>query len=406
MLQALDLYPSDGDYHGNMEVCPALALWTSLRVGVRMVLVFELLEGYFFMSWYIYFLGLLSAFVIAFAAVPMVIKLSYKIGAVDRPDARKVHSKSMPRMGGMAIFLGFMLVMLVLTIKGQTGGPFQGVLFGGLIIFLVGLLDDIYQLSPKVKLLGQIAAAAVAIYCGVVVHFVANPFDGWLHLGYFAIPVTLLWIVGITNAINLIDGLDGLAGGVSAIAAITMGIIGLVKGQPFIALASFTMVGALLGFLPYNFHPARTFMGDSGSNFLGFILGCLAIMGTAKSAALISLLLPIVILGIPIFDTFFAIIRRIYNKNPIFLPDRDHLHHRLMALGMSHRRSVLIIYGVSSLFSAVAITLSFINNPKANLGLILLLILVVVGADRIGLVKGETSVDYTIGPEEQKQVAN
>lgn len=402
----MDFYPGDGDRPGNMVDCPVLALWTSPRVGVRMVLVFELLEGYFFMPWYFYILGLLSAFVVAFAAMPVVINLSHKIGAVDHPEARKVHSKSMPRMGGMAIFLGFMLVMLVLTIKGQTGGPFEGVIYGAVVIFLVGLADDVYQLSPKIKLLGQIAAAAVAIYSGVVVHFVANPFDGWLHLGYFAIPVTLLWIVGITNAINLIDGLDGLAGGVSAIAAITMGIIGIIKGQPFIALVSFTLVGALLGFLPFNFHPARTFMGDSGSNFLGFVLGCLAIMGTAKSAALISLLLPIIILGIPIFDTFFAIIRRVYNKNPIFLPDRDHLHHRLMALGMSHRRSVLIIYGVSALFSAVAITLSFINNPMANLGLILLLILVVVGADRIGLVKGETSADYAIGPEEQKQVAN
>lgn len=403
----MDFCPTNGDHLRRLEVSPGLALWTSPRVGVRMVLVFELLEGCFLMPWYIYFLGLLSAFVIAIAAMPMVIKLSYIIGAVDRPDARKVHSKSMPRMGGMAIFLGFMLVMLVLTVKGQTGGPFQGVIYGAVVIFLVGLLDDIYQLSPKIKLLGQIAAAAIAVYFGVIVHFVANPFDGWMNLGYFAIPVTLLWIVGVTNAINLIDGLDGLAGGVSAIAAITMGVIGIIKGQPFITLVSFTLVGSLLGFLPYNFHPARTFMGDSGSNFLGFILGCLAIMGTAKSAALISLLLPIIILGIPIFDTFFAIIRRVYNKNPIFLPDRDHLHHRLMALGMSHRRSVLIIYGVSSMFSAVAITLTFINNPKANLGLIILLILVVVGADRIGLVKGDTSeADYSIGPEEQKQVAN
>lgn len=358
------------------------------------------------MPWYVYFLGLLSAFVVAFAAMPTVIKLSYKIGAVDRPDHRKVHSKSMPRMGGMAIFLSFLLAMLVMIKMGLVGGSFIGVIYGSLVIFLVGLLDDIYQLQPKIKLLGQIAAAAIAIYFGVAVHFVTNPFDGWLNLGYFAIPVTLLWMVGITNAINLIDGLDGLAGGVSAIAAITMGIVGIIKGQPFITLVTFTLVGSLMGFLPYNFHPARTFMGDSGSNFLGFILSCLAIMGTAKSAALISLLLPIIILGIPIFDTFFAIIRRVYNKNPIFLPDRDHLHHRLMALGMSHRRSVLIIYGVSSLFSAVAITLTLINNPKANLALVLLLILVVVAADRIGLVKGDSPAEYNLGGEEQKQVAN
>jgi len=358
------------------------------------------------MSWYVYVLGLLSAFVVAFATMPTVIRLSYKVGAVDRPDQRKVHAKSMPRMGGMAIFLSFILAMLVMLRMGLVGGAFVGVIYGSVVIFLVGLLDDIYQLQPKVKLLGQIVAAGIAIYFGVAVHFVTNPFDGWLSLGYFAIPVTLLWIVGITNAINLIDGLDGLAGGVAAIAAITMGIVGIIKGQPFITLVTFTLLGSLLGFLPYNFHPARTFMGDSGSNFLGFVLSCLAIMGTAKSAALISLLLPVVILGIPIFDTFFAIIRRVYNKNPIFLPDKDHLHHRLMALGMSHRRSVLIIYGVSSLFSAVAITLTLINNPKANLALILLLLLVVVAADRIGLVKGDAPLEYDMGGEEQKQVAN
>lgn len=353
---------------------------------------------------YLFIIGFMSAFVIAFLAMPLVIRLAYRIGAVDRPDSRKVHSGSMPRMGGMAIFFAFMAVMLFMVLTGRITGPFVGIIYGSIIIFLVGLMDDIYQIRPQVKLLGQIAAAAVAIYFGVMVHFVTNPFDGWFSLGYFAIPVTLLWIVGITNAINLIDGLDGLAAGVSAIAAITMAVIAVMKGQPVVTLANLILVGAILGFLPFNFYPARTFMGDSGSNFLGFILGCLAIMGTAKSAALISLLLPIVILGIPIFDTCFAIVRRVYNKNPIFLPDRDHLHHRLMALGMSHRRSVLIIYGVSALFSAVAITLTLINNPKANLALILLLLIMVIAADRIGLVTGEDrETKYELSREEHKQ---
>ncbi|WP_054694998.1 glycosyltransferase family 4 protein [Syntrophomonas palmitatica] len=348
------------------------------------------------LPWYILLLLLLSAFVIAYFSMPRVIKLAFRLGAVDSPDQRKVHSRTMPRMGGTAIFLAFMITMIVcMHISGKYGSSFAGMLYGAALIFAVGLLDDIFQLSPLVKLSGQIIAAAIAIYGGLVVHFVANPFDGFLQLGYFAIPVTFLWIVGITNAINLIDGLDGLAAGVSVLAAVTMGIIAIIKGQPLLAVAAFILAASILGFLPYNFNPARSFMGDSGSNFLGFVLACLAIMGTAKSAALISLLMPVVILGIPIFDTCFAIVRRVYNKNPIFLPDKDHLHHRLLALGMSHRTSVLVIYAISALFNLVAVVLTLINNPKANLALILLLLLVIAGADRIGLMTGEKSSNRT-----------
>lgn len=235
------------------------------------------------MPWYLFVISFVSAFVIAYLAMPLVIGLAYRIGAVDRPDSRKVHSGSMPRMGGMAIFFAFMAVMLFMVLTGRITGAFVGIIYGSIIIFLVGLVDDIFQIRPRVKLLGQIAAAAVAIYFGVVVHFVTNPFDGWFTLGYFAIPVTLLWVVGITNAINLIDGLDGLAAGVSAIAAITMAIIAVIKGQPVVALATLVLVGAILGFLPYNFYPARTFMGDSGSNFLALKLRPLTSVAWQKS---------------------------------------------------------------------------------------------------------------------------
>jgi UDP-GlcNAc:undecaprenyl-phosphate GlcNAc-1-phosphate transferase len=329
---------------------------------------------------------IVSAFVLSFLTTPLVIKLAYKIGAVDQPNQRKVHTQAMPRIGGLAIFISFLICLIVVS---KISGPFLGLIYGACIILVVGLLDDILQLSPWTKLLGQIIAAAVAVYYGVVVHFVTNPFDGSLHLGFLSIPLTLLWIVGISNAINLIDGLDGLAAGVSAIAASTMGVIFLVKGQPEVALVAFVLVAAIIGFLPYNFYPAKTFMGDSGSNFLGFVLACLAIIGTAKSAALVSLFVPIVILAIPIFDTFFAIVRRMHNRVPIFLPDRDHLHHRLMALGMSHRRSVLIIYSISAFFSLTAIIITFISSSKANIMLALLLLLVVLAAYKLGLLKGE-----------------
>ncbi len=332
------------------------------------------------------FLIILSSFVVAFLSMPLVIKIAYKLGAVDQPDHRKVHQHTMPRLGGMAIYLSFLVCMLFYI---GAKGPFIGLIIGASIIFMVGMLDDIYQISPWVKLLGQCAAAAAAIYFGVMVEFLTNPFDGLLNLGYFSIPLTFIWIVGVSNAINLIDGLDGLAGGVSAIAAITMGIVALFQGQVPVAVAAFILAAGIAGFLPYNFYPAKTFMGDGGSNFLGFVLACIAILGTAKSAALISLFIPIVILGIPILDTFFAILRRIHKQAPIFKPDKDHLHHRLMALGMSHRRSVFTIYLISAFFSTVAITLTFITDPKAMLALGLLLLIIVLGADKVGLLTGE-----------------
>lgn len=342
---------------------------------------------------YISVIALVLAFGIVFFLMPYVIKLAYMIGAIDRPNQRKVHNGPMPRLGGLAIYAAFIIAFLITL---NINGPYSGLIIGASVVFLMGMLDDIWRLSPWVKLGGQIIAAAIAIYSGIIVHFVTNPFDGILNLGLLSIPLTFLWIVGVTNAINLIDGLDGLAGGVSAIAAATMGIVALTQGQSEVALAAFLLVAAIAGFLPHNFYPAKTFMGDGGSNFLGFILACLAIMGTAKSAALISLFIPIVILGIPIFDTFFAIIRRINNKAPIFKPDKDHLHHRLLALGMGQRKSVFIIYLLSGFFGVTAITLSFTTSPKAMLVLALLLLLMVMGADKIGMFTGRTRAEQEI----------
>jgi hypothetical protein len=212
------------------------------------------------------FLIILAAGVISFISMPLVIKIAYKLGAVDKPEARKVHQHTMPRLGGLAMYLSFM-ICIILFVGAQ--GPFTGLLLGASIVFSVGMLDDIFQLSPWVKLLGQCAAAVVAMYFGVVVEFLTNPFDGMLNLGYFSLPLTFLWIVGVSNAINLIDGLDGLAGGVSAIAAITMGVVALVEGQAAVAICAFILAAGIGGFLPYNFYPAKTFMGDGGSNFLG-----------------------------------------------------------------------------------------------------------------------------------------
>lgn len=346
------------------------------------------------MSIYRLALTLLAACAIAYFTMPYVIRLAHRLGAVDQPDPRKVHNRIMPRLGGLGIFTAFFIVM---ALGVPLSAPIQGIMLGGLVIFLVGMLDDIYQLSPWVKLLGQAIAAAIAIYFGVVVSFVTNPFDGQLNLGYLSLPLTFLWIVGISNAINLIDGLDGLAAGVSAIAAATIGVVAYSQGQTAVFLVAFILVASILGFLPYNFYPARTFMGDGGSNFLGFILGCLAVMGLTKTTAVISLFVPIVILGIPIFDTFFAIIRRIYNRAPIFKPDKDHLHHRLMAIGCSHRRSVLIIYAISAFFGGMAILLNQVNRPNATLVLaVLLFVVILVGAEKIGMRTGSQGAELVV----------
>lgn len=345
----------------------------------------------------IYILFIILAFVLSFIAVPLSIKLAFMVGAVDRPDPRKVHARTMPRLGGAGIFTAFLAGMILMP---DLAGPFRGIIYGGIIIFIVGILDDMFQLSAWIKLIGQAAAAAAAVYCGITVHFVTNPFDGMLNLGMLSIPVTILWIIGITNAINLIDGLDGLAGGVSLIAALSLGAIALLKGNMPVFYVSFLLVAAILGFLPYNFHPARTFMGDGGSNFLGFVLACLAVTGTAKGATAISLFLPIVVLGIPIFDTCFAVIRRVNKGTPIFKPDKDHLHHRLMALGLSHRRCVLVIYGISFVFAGVAVVLSLTSSPKALWVLGLLLLLVIFAADKIGLLKGDMDTGRALSPGE------
>ena len=326
--------------------------------------------------------AILAAFIVTWLVAPLTIKLAFKLGAIDQPDPRKVHRQTMPRLGGLAIFVGFMLPAVFL-VKGLPG--YDGIIIGALLMFVVGWLDDLYSLSPHVKLLGQSLAVIVAMYMGVMVHFVTNPFVGLTGIGFLGVPVTFLWLVGITNAVNLIDGLDGLAAGVSAIAALTMGVVAYLQGQTMVAIVTLILAAAILGFLPYNFHPSRTFMGDCGSNFLGFILAALAVMSSTKSTTVLSLFVPIVILGIPIFDTCFAIIRRFYNHQPIFKPDRSHLHHRLLSLGYSHRQSVLIIYGISLFFGAAAVILSFINSPQASIWLVVISLFILWGAGKLGI---------------------
>lgn len=328
------------------------------------------------------YVTLIICFMASILITPLVKKLAFKIGATDKPNQRKVHQKVMPRLGGLAIYLSFLIGYLVMQPEGPYALP---ILVGGTIIIITGMLDDMYELSAKVKLVGQLAAALIVVlWGGIQVEFINLPFEGQLHFGFLSIPFTILWIVGITNAINLIDGLDGLAAGVSSIALITISGMAMINGTAFVALMGSLVLASTLGFLIYNFHPAKIFMGDTGALFLGFMIAVLSLLGF-KNVTLISFIVPILILGVPISDTFFAIIRRIVNKKPIGAADKSHLHHCLLDSGFTHRQTVLIIYAIAAFFGMMAIVFSQAKLWGSIFLIVVLLVAIEVVAEKIGL---------------------
>jgi UDP-GlcNAc:undecaprenyl-phosphate GlcNAc-1-phosphate transferase len=323
------------------------------------------------------------AFVSALILTPLVIKLAPRVGAIDRPNHRKVHTQTMPRMGGLAIYLAFIITILFTQ---TLDGRLVGLLAGGTLIMIVGLADDIWDLAPRWKLLGQIMAALVLVLFGTQVQFVTNPLTGGvITLGIFALPLTILWVVGVTNAVNLIDGLDGLAAGVSTVAAITLALVGWRAGQMDVAVWALILAFSTLGFLRYNFHPAKLFMGDSGSMFLGYNLAALSLLSLTKSTTAFSLVIPFIILGIPILDTMCAIVRRFMGGQPIFQADKEHLHHRLLELGLSHRGTVLVIYVISGIFGISALGMTYFTHPRAMLVLFGLAVITLIGASKLGV---------------------
>ncbi|WP_449537824.1 glycosyltransferase family 4 protein [Ferdinandcohnia sp. Marseille-Q9671] len=328
----------------------------------------------------------LICLIVSILITPLVIRFAIKIGATDKPNQRKVHQKIMPRLGGLAIFLSFLMGYLIL----QPESPYKWpILIGAIIIIITGFLDDIYELSPKLKLAGQLIAAFVVIFNGVDVEMVNLPFGlGEFQLGFLTIPLTLIWIVGITNAINLIDGLDGLAAGVSSIALITISGMAIIMGDGFVLSIALLVLFSTLGFLFYNFHPAKIFMGDTGALFLGYMIAVLSLLGF-KNVTLISFIVPIIILGVPISDTFFAIIRRLVNKQPISAPDKSHLHHCLLRLGYGHKKTVLIIYGISAIFGFSAVIFSQATVWGSLVVVIVLLIAIELFVEKIGLIGKE-----------------
>ncbi|WNQ11584.1 MraY family glycosyltransferase [Paenibacillus aurantius] len=344
------------------------------------------------MNGWIYVIGFAAACVLAIILTPIMKKLAFWVGAVSVPNHRSVHTKPMPLLGGLAIFFAFVGSYFVVmpaadvTDKDHIG---LGLILGGSTIALVGALDDRLNLSPKLKLLGQLIAAIVVVSFGLEIDVVNIPFGDSISIeqNWISYPLTIIWIIAITNAINLIDGLDGLSAGVSSIAAGTILVMALMMANPnaMVILLCAILIGSSLGFLIFNFHPAKIFMGDSGSLFLGFALSILSIMGY-KQATIVSFLVPILVLGVPISDTLLAIVRRKLNKKPISVADKGHLHHCLMDLGFGMRKTVLIIYGIAIVFGACAVLMTQDQSWVTIVITVIVLLLLEVGAEAIGII--------------------
>lgn len=329
-----------------------------------MIIIVRLNKGE---SMYTIFLFLIS-FLITIILIPVLIYLSHAFGLVDRPGYRKVHAKPMPFLGGVAILSSFMLGVLIAR---PIEVEYVAIIVGGLFIVVLGIIDDVFDLKPLVKLLGQIGVGFIPVYYGIIIDEIS--FLGFsIDFGIFAIPITILWTVSIINAINFIDGLDGLATGVTIIALATIAFITILQGNIFVMMICVILIGSCLGFLVFNFYPARVFLGDNGAMLLGYILSVVALMGF-KEVTILSLFFPIIILAVPIIDVLFAMIRRYRSKVSIARADKHHLHHRLQFLGYSHRRSVLIIYLISALYSLASVIL-YVSTEFGYLMIFIMLI--------------------------------
>ncbi|MBF2036731.1 MAG: undecaprenyl/decaprenyl-phosphate alpha-N-acetylglucosaminyl 1-phosphate transferase [Leptolyngbyaceae cyanobacterium T60_A2020_046] len=313
--------------------------------------------------------------IVVLVTTPVVRRIGLQSGRFDLPGGRKVHQQPMVRLGGISIFLGTLLALLIvwwtggfIDASGRHLSPTDeyaiwGVTIGGLAFFLIGLMDDLFGLSAMNRLLMQATVAGIAWYVGVSINFLTVPFYGLVSLpDWVSLPITILWLVGMTNAINWIDGLDGLAAGVSGIAAIIMLVVSLFMQQPAAALIAAALAGGALGFLRYNFNPAKIFMGDGGSYFMGFTLAGVGVIGLIKSVTTVAVILPYLILAVPILDMSAVILDRLRSGNSPFAADKRHLHHRLLNAGLSHRWTVLFIYALT--LWAGSLALAFAGIPS------------------------------------------
>ncbi len=327
-------------------------------------------------------LAFLVAFAVAFVATPPVTKFAYILGAVDVPrDNRRMHKEPLPRLGGLAIFAGFLVALLIF---GEMDRAMTGVLIGALIIVTLGILDDIFRLQASLRFVVEIAAALVPVlYGGLRIETLSNfsLFGGepYFYLRFFSIPVTVLWIVGLTNAVNWIDGLDGLAAGVSSIAAISLLVISCMLEDVYVAMVMAVLAGAVIGFLPYNMNPAKIIMGDTGSTFLGYILATMSIQGLFKFYAVVSFAVPFLMIGLPIFDMVTSALRRIATGRLPWAADREHVHHKLIDMGLNQKQAVAVLYAFSAILGIAAVILASSGAEKAVVLLAAVLLSAIMG---------------------------
>ncbi|KGM96261.1 glycosyl transferase [Clostridium novyi A str. 4552] len=329
------------------------------------------------------------AVLISFILTPLMKKIAFYVKALDVPkDKRKIHKKPIPLLGGVAIYISFLITLLLKS--GSLHKSEKGLLIGATIIVIGGLIDDLKDIKPCLKLLIQLIAAIVLVAFDINIVRITNPLPtsrAFLDLGWLSIPITIFWVVGITNALNLIDGLDGLAAGVSFICSVTIFIIAALNGRHEAALLTAVLSGAIFGFLPYNFNPASIFMGDTGSQLLGFLLAAISLEGTIKSATAFAIAVPILAFGLPIYDTMFAMIRRKVNGKPIMQADRGHLHHRLLDMGLSQRQVVIIMYLISAVLGGISIVAMQISSTRAYFLLTIVIVIITFAAWKYGFFK-------------------
>lgn len=336
----------------------------------------------------------IMALAVSFAATPVVRILAKRVGAIDVPrDNRRMHKVPIPRMGGLAIFFGFITSVLCF---GTINSQMKAILLGASVLIVLGIIDDIKALPASFKLVVQIIAALIPALNGVRAYNIANPFVSYdyIHLGAFAIPFTVIWIVGIINAVNFIDGLDGLAVGISSIASFSLLIIAAMVSESYVVIIMAALAGSCIGFMPFNMNPAKIFMGDTGSMFLGYILAVMSVQGMFKFYAVVTFAVPFIILGLPILDTAFAIIRRLMKGQSPFAADRGHVHHRLIDMGFDQKQTVAILYALSAVLGLSAVLLTTSGEAK---------FIILVLAVAIAVFFGLTVFAYDVKKEREQE---
>jgi UDP-GlcNAc:undecaprenyl-phosphate GlcNAc-1-phosphate transferase len=336
---------------------------------------------------------------VSYLLTPLMRNIALKTGVISKPGRRRVHIKPIPYLGGLAIYFAFVIAILVAfyvnpQVKMEFSEQIKGLLIGGALIVILGLWDDIKDIRPIIKLLGQVVVALVLFGYKFRIELITNPFGGEIRIPLFwSVLITVIWIVGVINALNLIDGLDGLAAGVTFIASLALLFIALFLHNYITAFLLVALAGSALGFLRFNFYPAKIFMGDAGSMFLGYVLASCVLVGFQyKAATAAALLIPIAALAIPIYDTSMAMMRRVLKKAPIFRADKKHLHHRLLSMGLSHKRVVLFLYFLCVYFGVIAFLFVLIPNEYAFILLILLGMGVFIGVRTIGFIERKVRI--------------